>query len=223
MMENLKKYLIGIGGGSILLIRSCLAEDKMIINAVKESESAAVSASKLGIEAENAAIKKLQASKSTAQIAKESRFFKKKKIFDKIEDLLEIATQNVNNSAPPSSPNKGSIAARIVKEVLDDDHKESLQNDFEEWYDEENYDWERISKTIKSELQGVIIIDPRFKHLILFEYSNTYFEDFCFKYVNSSKSNYSNFAKVKAIALSRGFTPNSKLIVEIDKHLNIEK
>ncbi len=113
-----------------------------------------------------------------------------------------------------------SNSARILREVLDEEHKEPLKNDFEEWYDGDKYNWERISNTIESDLNGKNLLDERFRHMILFQYSNTYFKGYCLKYMKAGKTVKAKFKKLKSIALTRGFAPNSSLIKSIDYYLD---
>lgn len=103
---------------------------------------------------------------------------------------------------------------------MDENHKEPITNDFEEWYDNEQYDWNRISNTITSDFNGKKILDERFRHLILFQYSNTYFEGYCLKCMQAGKTENAKFEKLKTIALKRGFAPNSNLIKSMNYYLD---
>jgi hypothetical protein len=206
-MSKFKNYFIGIFGGGLLFFRACLSEERVILNAIKEGEAATISGTKAGLKAENATISEIKTMESSSRLTKENIFFKRKRIDDFLDFILDPEYFKSNS-------------ARILKEVLDERHKEPLTNDFEEWYDDEKYDWERISKTIESDLNGKKQLDERFRHMILFQYSNTYFEDYCLKSVETGKTDNTKFIKLKSIALTRGFSPNSNLIKSINYYLN---
>jgi hypothetical protein len=155
-MSKLKNYFIGIFGGGLLFFKACLSEERVILNAIKEGEAATVSGTKAGMKAENATISEIKTMESSARLTKENIFFKRKRIDDFLDFILDPEYFKSNS-------------ARILKEVLDERHKEPLTNDFEEWYDDEKYDWERISKTIESDLNGKKQLDERFRHMILFQ------------------------------------------------------
>ncbi len=205
-MKNLKNYLIGICGGGMLFIKACLSEDRVILNAIKEGEAATVSGTKASLKAETSAFSEIKKVKSSARLTKEKNFFNKQKI----KDFLDFIPD-------PDYFKKTSV--RILREVLDDDNKESLSTDFDEWYDGESYDWTRISNTIELDLNGKNLLDERFRHKILFQYSNTYFEGHCLKYMQSGKAVNLKVKKLKSIALNRGFASDSDLIKSIDNYL----
>ncbi len=206
-MSKFKNYFIGIFGGGLLFFRACLSEERVILNAIKEGEAATISGTKAGLKAENATISEIKTMESSSRLTKENIFFKRKRIDDFLDFILDPEYFKSNS-------------ARILKEVLDERHKEPLTNDFEEWYDDEKYDWERISKTIESDLNGKKQLDERFRHMILFQYSNTYFEDYCLKFVETGKTDNTKFIKLKSIALTRGFSQNSNLIKSINYYLD---
>ena len=205
-MSKLKNYFIGIFGGGLLFFKACLSEERVILNAIKEGEAATVSGTKAGLKAENAAISEIKTMESSALITKEKNFFEKKKIKDFFHFIPD-----------PDFLKNNSV--RILREVLNEDHKKPLTNDFEEWYDGEKYDWERISNTIESDLNGKKQLDERFRHMILFQYSNTYFESYCIKNIQSGKAAKMKIEKLKTIALNRGFSSNSYLIKSINNFL----
>ena len=205
-MSNLKNYFIGIFGGGLLFFKACLSEERVILNAIKEGEAATVSGTKAGLNAKITTISEIKTVKSSGRITKEKNFFYTKKIKD-FFDFIPDPDYFKNNSV------------RILREVLDEDNKESLTNDFEEWYDGEKYDWERISNTIESDLNGQKLLDERFRQMILFQYSNTYYEGHCLKYIQSGKAVNVKVKKLKSIALNRGFDQNSYLIKSINNFL----
>jgi hypothetical protein len=209
-MRKLKNYLLGIFGGGLLFTKVFLTEDRVILNVIKEVEPKIFYANKTGLNAEKAAISEIKIIKSPIPIIKEKIFFSKKKIGDFLEFIVD-----------PDYFNNTSV--QILSEVLDESHKESLTSDFEEWYDDDKYDWERIKKTIKTDLNEKKILNERFRHMILFQYSNTYFETYCIKYLQSGKAIYLKSIKLKAIALKRGFTENSYLLKSINNFVKINK
>lgn len=208
----MKNYIIALCAASMLFIRACASEGKVLVNGLKEGEAVVMAGSKASMKAEAATLKEINVAKSSARLAKEKKFFNRKQI-DMLLDFIPDADYFKNKNT----------ALRILREVLDDNHKEYLTNDFEEWYDGKKYDWEQISNTIESDLTVKKQLDERFRHYIFFQYSNTYFEGHCLKYMQSGKAVNSKFEKLKIIAFNRGFAPNSNLIKSINNYLKKNK
>ncbi len=209
-MSNAKKYLIGLFGGGVIIVKTCAVEERVLVKALKEGEVAAVSGSKAAIKTENIAISEAKSLEGSAIVSKKKRFLSK----DKINDLLNFV---------PDDDVFLSSSNQILREVLNDVNKDALTQDFENRFVGKKYDWISVCNIVRADLGGQKKLDYKFRHLILFQYSNTYFEKFCIDYLKSRKSTAAQCNNIKEIALSRGFSNDSDLLHMINDIVKLKE
>ena len=209
-MSNVKKYLIGLFGGGVIIAKTCAVEERVLVKALKEGEVAAISGSKAGIKTESIAISEAKSLEASAVVPKKKRLLSK----DKINDLLNFI---------PDDDIFLSSSNRIIREVLQEENEEPLTQDFENRFIGKKYDWNSVCRIIRADLGGQKKLDNQFRHLILFQYSNTYFENSCINYFKSRKYTMDQCYNIKEIALSRGFSNDSDLLHLIEEIIKLKK
>ncbi len=209
-MNNVKKYLIGLFGGGIIVAKTCAVEERVLIKAATEGEVIAIAGSKAGTKAEATAISKSKVLNSANVVPKKKKLLST----EKIDHLLNFI---------PDEEIFITSTNRILREVLQEENKEPLIHDFAVKYTDKKYDWNDICKIIKSDLGGQIKLDYRFRNMVLLQYSNTYFENFCRSYIENTKITKMQCIKIREIALLRGFQENSDLLNMIDKSIKLKE